>query len=125
LTTRIQSQTEVLIAARVAYRAGMWDASYLAFSRASAVAPLATDDLDAMAGAAWRLGHAREALRVAELVYLRLVRTDLSSAAVKAAELGEAWLAHGHQQIGQGWLDRARGLDPSVLDEAQRGRHAR
>ena len=60
----------------------------------------------------------RVALRVAELVYLRLVRTDVSSAAVKAAELGEAWLAHGHQQVGQGWPDLALGLDPSALDEA-------
>lgn len=109
----------------MAYRGEMWDVSYSEFSRASAVAPLDVDDLDAMASSAWQLGHVREALRVAELVYLRLVRTDLSSAAVKAAELGEAWLARGHQQIGQGWLERARGLDPSVLDEVRRGRHAR
>lgn len=125
MITRIQSQSDVLVAARLAYRDGMWDVSYAEFSRASAVAPLDVDDLDALAGSAWRLGRAREALRVAELVYLRLVRTDVSSAAVKAAELGEAWLAHGHQQIGQGWLDRARGLDPSALDEVGRGRHAR
>lgn len=125
LITRIQSQSEVLVAARVAYRDGMWDVSYSEFSRASAVAPLGVDDLDAMASAAWRLGYAREALRVAELVYLRLVRTDVSSAAVKAAELGEAWLAHGHQQVGQGWLDLALGLDPSALDEVRRGRHSR
>ncbi len=131
LITRIQShsavlaQSEVLVAARVAYRDGMWDVSYSEFSRASAVAPLSVDDLDAMASAAWRLGHAREALRVAELVYLRLVRTDVNSAAVKAVELGEAWLAHGHQQIGQGWFDRARGLDPTALDAVRRGRHAR
>ena len=115
----------MLVAARVAYRDGMWDVSYSEFSRASAVAPLSVDDLDAMASAAWRLGHAREALRVAELVYLRLVRTDVNSAPVKTVALGEAWLAHGHQQIGQGWFDRARGLDPTALDAVRRGRHAR
>lgn len=107
----------------MAYSGGVWDASYLAFSQASAVAPLAVDDLDAMATSAWQLGHVREAFRVTELVYLRLVRTDPNSAARKAVELGRAWLSHGHQTVGQEWLDQARRLDPAVLTET--GRHRR
>lgn len=114
--TRIQSQNDLLVAARSAHRNGIWDASYAAFSRASAVGPLGVDDLDAMATAAWWLGHDNEAVRVGELVYLRLVRTDLGSAAIKAAELGVAWLLRGDVNMGRGWLDRARRLLADIPD---------
>lgn len=110
MITRTDTQTDLLIAAREAYRGGDWHASYLAFSRAGGVGPLGVDDLDAMATAAWRLGHGKEAVRIAELVYIRLARTDPNSAAMKAVELGLAWLMRGDINIGQGWMNRARRL---------------
>ncbi|BBY61763.1 hypothetical protein [Mycolicibacterium helvum] len=96
--------------ARAAYRGGDFETSYAAFSRAGSVGPLAIDDLDAMAFAAAMLGHSREAMRVGELVYVRLTRTDPNAAAGKAVELGSAWLSRGEWAIGQSWIRRARGF---------------
>ena len=110
LTVRVETQTDLLVTARAAHRGGDFETSYAAFSRAGAVGPLAVDDLDAMAVAAAALGHGREAMRVGELVYVRLTRTDPNAAAGKAVELGSAWLARGEWAIGQSWIRRARGL---------------
>ena len=110
LTATLQTQADLLITARAAYRAGDFETSYAAFSRAGAVGPLALDDLDAMATSAARLGHGREATRVGELVYVRLARTDPSTAAAKAVELGSLWLSRGEVAAGQTWTRRARGL---------------
>lgn len=110
LTARVETQTDLLVTARAAYRSGDFETSYAAFSRAGAVGPLALDDLDAMAIAAGRLGHGRESMRVGELVYVRLARTDPNAAAGKAAELGSAWLSRGEWVIGQTWIRRARAL---------------
>ncbi len=110
LTARLETQTDLLVVARAAYRRGDWESSYAAFSRAGAVGPLSVDDLDTMATAAWRLGHGREAMRVGELVYVRLTRTDPGAAATKAVELGSAWLARGELAVGRAWIHRARGL---------------
>ncbi|BBY67797.1 tetratricopeptide repeat protein [Mycolicibacterium helvum] len=110
LTARVETQTDLLVMARAAYRGGDFETSYAAFSRAGSVGPLAIDDLDAMAFAAAMLGHSREAMRVGELVYVRLTRTDPNAAAGKAVELGSAWLSRGEWAIGQSWIRRARGL---------------
>lgn len=116
LAIRLETQRDLLAAARAAYREGDWENSYAAFSRAGAVGPLSLDDLDAMAVAAWRLGYGREAVRVAEMVYVRLVRTDPGAAAAKAVELGSAWLARGDVAVGQSWISRARDLLGSAAD---------
>jgi tetratricopeptide (TPR) repeat protein len=110
LTARVETQTDLLVMARAAHRGGDFETSYAAFSRAGAVGPLAVDDLDALAIAAGTRGHGREAMRVGELVYVRLTRTDPSAAAAKAVELGSAWLSRGEWAIGQSWIRRARGL---------------
>ncbi len=110
LTAILHTQADLLITARAAYRRGDFETSYAAFSRAGAVGPLALDDLDAMATSALRLGHQREAMRVGELVYVRLARTDPNAAAGKAVELGSAWLSRGEVSVGQAWISRARGL---------------
>ncbi len=70
-----------------------------------------------MATAAWRLGHGKEALRLAERVYGQLARTDPPSAAMKAVELALAWFTRGDFDIAQGWMNRARRL----LDGAPEG----
>ena len=67
----------------------------------------------------WRPGGwARQGIRpVAERVFAQLARTDPPSAAMKAVELGLAWLTRGDLNIGQGWMNRARRL----LDGAPEG----
>lgn len=108
--TRIAPHTELLLAARAAHVRRDWQASYDAFGRAAEDAPLTTDDLDALAAAAWQLGHGKEAVRVAERVFAQLSRTDPPVAAMKSVELGLAWFTRGDLNIAQGWMNRARRL---------------
>ena len=110
MDTRIGTNSELLMTARTAHARRDWHASYQAFARAGEEAVLCTDDLDAMAVAAWRLGRGKESLRVAERVFAQLSRTDPSSAAMKAVELGLAWFTRGDVNIGRGWMNRARRL---------------
>lgn len=117
MDTYFETQADVLAAAREAYRARDWPASYGGFVRAGEFGPLAVDDLDAMAMAAWRLGNTKEAVRIAELVFTRLARTDPAAAAMKAVELSLAWFTRGDLNIGRGWMNRARRL----LDGAAEG----
>jgi ATP/maltotriose-dependent transcriptional regulator MalT len=102
--------TDLLVTARAAHQRRDWRASYEAFERAGEVAPLGTDDLDALSFAAWRLGHAKESSRMAERVFTQLARTDPVAAAMKANELALVWLVRGDVNIGQGWMNRARRL---------------
>src|SRR6202165_2055240 len=107
---RVDTHTDLLVAARTAHMRRDWHASYEAYVRAGEDVPLGTDDLDALAVAAWRLGRGKESVRVAERVFAQLARTDPASAAMKAVELGLAWLTRGDLNIGQGWMNRARRL---------------
>ena len=102
--------TDHLAEARRAYARGDWSASHQALTHADAVGPMTLDDVDAFAVAAWRLGHAAEAARLAERVYDRLVRTDPSAAAMKACDVALQWFTRGDGNIGRSWLDRARRL---------------
>ena len=110
MDTRVDTQTELLLTARIAYGRRDWHASYHAFLRAADDTTLSTNDLDALSVAAWRLGHGKESLRVAERVYAQLARTDPASAAMKAVDLALAWVTRGDLNIGQGWMNRARRL---------------
>ncbi|MCW2512798.1 MAG: Transcriptional regulator, LuxR family [Mycobacterium sp.] len=102
--------TDHLADARNAYQRRDWSASYVAFVRADGVGPMATDDAEAFATAAWRLGHANEAVRLSERVYGRMVRTDPAAASMKALDIALQWLTRGDVNVGQGWMDRARRL---------------
>ena len=104
------TQTTLLVAARAAHQKRDWRVSYESYVRASEIAPLGTDDLDALAFAALRLGHVKESSRIAERVFGQLVTVDPTAAAMKANELGLAWLVRGDVNIGQGWMSRARRL---------------
>ena len=106
----LETHTDLLASARAAHAGRNWRASYEGFVRADEIGPLRTDDLDAMAMAAWRLGYGKESVRVAERVFGQLVRTDPASAAMKAVELGLAWFTRGDLNIAQGWMNRARRL---------------
>jgi hypothetical protein len=99
-----------LLEARSAHHRRDWSTSYAAFVRVDGMGSMALDDLDAYASAAWRLGHAGEAVRLAERVYDRLTRADPTAAARKAAELGLEWRNRGHDAVARGWVDKARVL---------------
>ena len=117
MDTGVDTHADLLLTARTAHVRRDWHASYTAFTRAGEDTPLCTDDLDAMATAAWQLGHGKESLRIAERVYGQMARTDPASAAMKAVELGLAWFTRGDFVIAQGWMNRARRL----LDGAPEG----
>ncbi|MGV9796701.1 chemotaxis protein CheY [Mycobacterium sp. NPDC003449] len=114
-------RTELLLAARSAYRRHDWLTSYESFSRVDGVQALDTDDLAEFAAAAWRQGHGREAVRINERVHLRLLRTDPVLAAMTAAELGLAWLARGHVEPARGWARRAGVLLRGVPESPAHG----
>lgn len=107
--------------ARTAYRRNDWRTSYESFSRVDGVQALDTDDLAVYAAAAWRQGHGRESVRINELVHTRLLRTDPVQAAMKAAELGLAWLARGHLALARSWAQRARVLLDGVPETTAHG----
>jgi DNA-binding NarL/FixJ family response regulator len=110
MDTRTNTHFALLVAARTAHARRDWRASYDAFTLAEGDNSLGTDDLDALAVAAWQLGLGKESVRVTERVFTQLARTDPSSAAMKAVELGLAWLTRGDLNIAQGWMNRARRL---------------
>lgn len=112
--------SEELSEARAAHARGDWAASYAAFVRADGIGSMPLADLDAYAGAAWRLGHGREAVRLAERLYNQLARTDPAAAAMKAVELGLEWMTRGDLNITTGWLTRARRL---LADSAEGAIH--
>lgn len=121
MDTRTGTNSELLMTARTAHARRDWHASYQAFARAGEETALCTEDLDAMAVAAWRLGHGKESLRVAERVFGQLARTDPPSAAMKAVDLALAWLTRGDVNIGQGWMNRARRLLDGTPEGATHG----
>jgi hypothetical protein len=102
--------TDQLLEARSAHLRRDWGTSYAAFVRVDGMSSMTLDDLDAYAAAAWRLGHAGEAVRLAERVYDRLTRADPAAAARKAAELGLEWRTRGHEAVALSWVDKARVL---------------
>ncbi|MGE2833579.1 LuxR C-terminal-related transcriptional regulator [Mycobacterium sp. SMC-4] len=114
------TDTDLLGAARDAHRRRDWHTTYQAYELAARHAPLRTDDLDAFAFAAWRLGHIKESTRAAERVYADLTRTDSTAAAMKANDLALAWLVRGDVNIAQGWMNRSRrllaGAEDSIAD---------
>lgn len=114
-------RTELLVVARTAYRRNDWHTSYESFSRVDGLQTLDTDDLAVFASAAWRQGHGRESVRINERVHTRLLRTDPVQAAMKAAELGLAWLARGHLALARSWAQRARMLLDGVPETAAHG----
>ena len=109
METRVDAHTDLLVAARSGTWRD-WHASYEAYMLAGENVPLGTDDMDALAVAAWQLGRGKESVRVAERVFAQLARTDPPSAAMKAVELALAWVTRGDLNIGQGWMNRARRL---------------
>ncbi|OBC17163.1 chemotaxis protein CheY [Mycobacterium sp. 852013-50091_SCH5140682] len=117
----VDDRTELLVVARSAYRRNDWRTSYESFSRVEGVQALDTDDLAHFAAVAWRQGHGGEALRINERVHSRLLRTDPVQAAMKATELGLAWLARGHIALARNWAQRAEVLLRGVSEVGAHG----
>lgn len=117
----VDDRTELLVVARSAYRRNDWRTSYESFSRVEGVQALDTDDLAVFAAVAWRQGHGGEAVRINERVHSRLLRTDPVQAAMKAAELGLAWLARGHLALARNWAERAEVLLRGVPEVGAHG----
>lgn len=117
----MDDRTQLLVVARSAYRRNDWRTSYESYSRVDGVQPLDTEDLAVFASAAWRQGHGREAVRINEQVHTRLLRTDPVQAAMKATELGLAWLARGHVALAADWAQRAQVLLDGVPETAAHG----
>jgi hypothetical protein len=117
----VDARTELLVVARSAYRRNDWRTSYESFSRVDGVQALDIEDLAVFAAVAWRQGHGGEAVRINERVHSRLLRTDPVQAAMKAAELGLAWLARGHLAPAQNWAQRAEVLLRGVPEVGAHG----
>src|SRR5260370_32486533 len=107
MDTDLDARTELLGAAREAHLRRDWQASYAGFVHAPESKPLALDDLDALAVAAWRLGRGKESVRFAEQVFAEMARTQPAAAATKAGEVALAWLTRGDINI------RPRGTNPA------------
>ncbi|GAC1403973.1 MAG: hypothetical protein NVSMB60_22010 [Mycobacterium sp.] len=99
--------TDYLTEARAALARRDWREGYAAYVRADGIGSMTLDDLDAYAGMAWRLGHGREAVRLAERVYHQLVRTDPTAAAMKAVDLTVVWRTRGHHTVADDWAAKA------------------
>jgi DNA-binding NarL/FixJ family response regulator len=121
MDTRIDTHTELLLTARTAHVRRDWRTAHESFTRAGQDVTLCTDDLDALAAAAWQLGRGKESVRVAERVFAQLARTDPPSAAMKAVELALAWINRGDFNIGQGWIGRAHRLLDGAAESPAHG----
>ncbi len=100
---------ELLSTARAARARGDWLAVYGALTQVRSLRPLDTDDLHALADAAWWLGRTKEMLSLTELVHRqRLERGQTELAAMDALELGMLWMIRGDVVIGSGWVNRSR-----------------
>jgi hypothetical protein len=120
-STSAGPEIELLVIARSAFGRRDWRTTYETFGRVEGVQTLAADDLAAYAAAAWRQGHGRESVRINERVHTLLLRTDPVQAAVKAAELGLAWLARGHAAVARDWAARAQLLLGGTVESAAHG----
>lgn len=107
----MDDMTELLQAARDAYRRQDWSAARTGFNAAHSVGGLSADDLDALSDAAWWLGHAEESLSAAEQAYRRYLFEERPRAAAMAA-MGIAvnLFLRGDEVIGSGWMSRAQRL---------------
>jgi ATP/maltotriose-dependent transcriptional regulator MalT len=97
--------------ARQAYVRQRWTDAHAGFASVAATSELTLDDLAAFADAAWWLGRTDESLALSEQRYRRCLQADRAPAAARlAVEIGFLWLIRGEQQIGSGWISRARRL---------------
>jgi DNA-binding CsgD family transcriptional regulator len=106
-----RERQRLLDEARTAHREHRYDAAYSALRSADAAAPLALEDLQLCADAAWWLGLIHECLRQTEHLHRRYLESgDVDRAAVQALDLGGMLAMRGEYALASGWLSRARRL---------------
>lgn len=102
---------DVLEQARAAYDRFRWDEAYRCYRAAAERERLGTQDLAALADAAWWLGHNDESLTLSEQVYRHHLHGEqVPQAARLAIEVGCLWFMRGKPTVGSGWISRARRL---------------
>jgi DNA-binding CsgD family transcriptional regulator len=108
---------------RQAYERRLWPDTYDAFSRAEEEAPLAADDLELLATAAYMLGRDDEWMSGLERAHHLYLGAGDTRAAVRCALwIGIHSAARGEMGPASGWLGRAeRLLDEEDPDCAERG----
>jgi DNA-binding CsgD family transcriptional regulator len=108
--------------ARQAHARQQWDVAYARFAEVASGDHLDVDDLAAFADAAWWLGNTDRSLELSEQLYRRCLQGHHTPAAARlAVEIGFLWLIRGEQQIGSGWISRARRLLADVPECAELG----
>jgi DNA-binding NarL/FixJ family response regulator len=116
--------TENLVAARTAYAGNRWAEARAGFLAARALAPLAAQDMAALAEAAWWEGAIDESLSAYEeayRLYLHGERPDPRPAAMLAMDIGFSWYLRGEEAMGSGWLGRDQRLlegEPACVEHA-------
>ncbi len=108
---------------RDAFQRHAWANAYAQLSAADQITPLAPEDLEQLAAAAWLTGRHEEGADLLARAYRALVARGDPVRAARCA----FWLAYGSLQRGEsgraaGWLARARRLlDDGGLDCAEQG----
>lgn len=111
-----------LQAARDAYAEFRWDVAYERFRDVASTEDLDTQDLAALADAAWWLGRTDESLALSDQVYRRCLQDQAFPLAARlAVEVGFLWMLRGESVIGSGWFSRAARLLDGVEECAAHG----
>lgn len=109
--SRETSHTDALVHAGDAYARRQWTAAYETFSRVDAQQPLAADDLERLATAAYLIGKdAESAAAWARAHHDFLARQDETRAARCAFWLALGLFHHGERARGRAWIERGRTL---------------
>jgi tetratricopeptide (TPR) repeat protein len=104
--------------ARVAFTNHAWREAFEAFTKADAEHPLAVEDVERLAEAAWWIGRIDDCIAARERAHTAyLDRHEPGAAAVVAARLAEDFFRRQAKALGNGWLKRAERL----LQDAQEG----
>lgn len=113
--------SEALAAARDAYRRRDWAGARAGFLATRELGELSSDDLFALADAAWWLGLVDESVAVGEEAYRRYLHGQRPRQAARAA-IGIAvnLLLRGDDVVGSGWMGRAQRL---LRDEPECAEH--
>ena len=102
---------DLLESARASYARRNWPDAYRGLTTARKQSALATEDLQALADAAWWLGLINETLTISEECHQHFLEEGRPiRAAMSALDIGFGWLLRGEVALGSGWVSRARRL---------------
>jgi DNA-binding CsgD family transcriptional regulator len=116
--------TRALESARDAYERRQWARAREGYLAARAAAPLAAEDVAALADAAWWEGAIDESLSACEEAYRLFLHGDdprPRPAAMLAIDIGFSWYLRGEEAMGSGWISRAQRLLEGESDCVEHG----